>query len=254
MAKSDTLMEMAKIVTFRRGVWCLELSFKPMRMITVDVPQPTGKYEKTLVWYMVYRVRNLGRHLAPQARPDQFGHESFTTQAVNHEVRFFPSFVLESYAEGREPKGYLDRLIPVAIPAIREREDPAIPLLNSVEITQRPIPVSQEREDHSVWGVATWTDIDLKTDFFSVFVSGLTNAYQFDDPEGAFTAGAAPGTGRVFRTRQLRLNFWRPGDEVDPNENEIYYGIPVLEKPEEQQRMLDIFGIPTRLDYEWIYR
>jgi hypothetical protein len=40
--KSATVFERAKTVTLRRGIWNLELSFKPMRLLPVDVPQPTG--------------------------------------------------------------------------------------------------------------------------------------------------------------------------------------------------------------------
>ncbi len=36
--------------------------------------------------------------------------------------------------------------------------------------------------------------------------------------------------------KTLKLNFWRPGDQYFENEEEIRY------------------GIPGRVDYEWIYR
>ena len=67
-AQSRTLYEMAKSVRFRRDVWCLELSFKPLRMIWVDVPQPSGKMQRKLLWYLVYRVRNTGVGLSPKER------------------------------------------------------------------------------------------------------------------------------------------------------------------------------------------
>ena len=38
-----------------------------MRMVYVDIPQPNGKMQRKLVWYMVYRVRNLGGHIKPRA-------------------------------------------------------------------------------------------------------------------------------------------------------------------------------------------
>src|SRR5688572_1548462 len=37
-AKSATLLERAKRVTFRRPVWNLEFAFKPLRMVEVDIP------------------------------------------------------------------------------------------------------------------------------------------------------------------------------------------------------------------------
>ena len=50
---------------FRREIWCLEFSFKPLRMIEVDVPLPAGGTQRKLVWYLVYRVRNTGQVLKP---------------------------------------------------------------------------------------------------------------------------------------------------------------------------------------------
>ena len=65
MAVSDTLFGMSADVKFRREIWCLEFAFKPLRMIEVDVPLPTGGSERKLVWYLVYRVRNTGQTLKP---------------------------------------------------------------------------------------------------------------------------------------------------------------------------------------------
>ena len=42
-------------------VWALEINFKPVRMILVDLADPqTGKISRELVWYLAYRavVRN----------------------------------------------------------------------------------------------------------------------------------------------------------------------------------------------------
>jgi len=254
-SKSNTLHEKAKRVIFRRPVWCFEFSFKPLRMIPVDVPQPTGKMQRKLIWYFVYRVKNNGYDLQPAGSPDKWGH---ATYAVDDDItieplRFFPQFVLRSFEFDKE---YLDRVIPAAQRAIQEREDPGtgIRLLNSVEMTRERIPVSDGRVDKSVWGVAMWEDVDPRIDFFSVFVQGLTNAFQFVDPPGAFQPGAEPGTGRVFRTKSLRLNFWRPGDALLEHEREIRYGVPVDPDPKIQQEILDRFGIKQRLDHLWVYR
>src|SRR2546421_8254740 len=65
-AKSSTVFERAQAAMLRRTIWNLEFSFKPMRMIYVDVPQASGRMQRQLVWYMVYRVRNLGNHLKPK--------------------------------------------------------------------------------------------------------------------------------------------------------------------------------------------
>ena len=47
-ANSETLLGQARNVVFRRPVWCLEFAFKPVRMIEVDIPQPSGKMQRKL--------------------------------------------------------------------------------------------------------------------------------------------------------------------------------------------------------------
>jgi hypothetical protein len=200
----------AKKVEFRHQVWALDFFFKPLRFVTVDVPEPEGGVESELVWYMVYRVRNRGQE----------------------PVRFVPEFLLES----RDTKKvYVDQLVPTAIPLIQDREDRQRKLLNTVQIAGE-IPPSTADEDRSVWGVVTWRGIDPRTDFFSVYVAGLTNAYRRTDEPGAFQKGDPIGKGRKLYSRTLQLNFWRPGDRFDPRESEIR------------------FGIPGEVDYAWVYR
>jgi hypothetical protein len=251
-AKTGTLLERAKAVTFRRPAWCLEFAFKPLRMIQVDIPQPTGKMQRKTVWYMVYRVKNVGYDLNPVVAQEQQGKKAYDVERVNFPSRrFFPHFVLESH---EFKKQYLDRLIPSAKQAIQARENPGVELLNTVEMTQANIPLSDERFDRSVWGYVCWENIDPRIDFFSIYVRGLTNAFQFEDPPGAFKAGDPPGTGRTFTFKTLQLNFWRPGDTEDLHEDELRYGVPVESDPVKQQAVLDKYGLTQRLAYRWIYR
>src|SRR5262245_17033110 len=42
-SKSATIFARAKEATLRRTIWNLEFSFKPMRMLYVDGPQPTNR-------------------------------------------------------------------------------------------------------------------------------------------------------------------------------------------------------------------
>ena len=249
--QSETLLEQARETIFRRNVWHLEFSFKPLRMISVDLPQPSGKMQRKLIWYMVYKVKNTGSHFAPAAQPDKWGHETYGTQQLDFSTRFFPHFVLEAH---EYKKAYLDRVIPLAAKAIQQREDPAIRLHNSVEIGKVSIPVSESGVDRSVWGVATWEDVDPKTDYFSVYIKGLTNAYRFEDPEGAFNQGDPPTTGRTFTFKTLQLNFWRPGDDLHEHEDEIRFGLPVLGDKKLEKEMLDKYRLEKRVDHRWIYR
>lgn len=262
--QSRTLYELSKNVTFRREVWNLEFSFKPLRMIEVDVPQPSGKMQRKRIWYLVYRIDYHGNEFKGKAKLDpDTGNETFPTtiQVERESRRFLPHFVLRSHEKEKE---YLDRIIPAAREPILQREfpssEPGMPALtadqfyNSVEITRVPIPKSEERRQHGVWGFVTWEDIDPRTDYMSIYIKGLTNAFQFLDPDGAFRAGDAPGKGREFRFKTLQLNFWRPGDTQLEHENEIRYGMPVGKTEEEKMRLNAFFGVVDRVDHRWIYR
>jgi hypothetical protein len=252
-AKSRTAFERAKLVTLRRQIWNLEFAFKPMRTLEVDVPQAaSGKMQKKLIWYMVYRVRYLGNDLVPDPIQDKYGHTTFGAKPVAQEARyFFPQFLLESHDPS---KTYQDRIIPAAYKLIEEREGRGKTLLNSVDMGVHPIPLSTPENPQEVWGVATWEDIDPRMDYFSVFVKGLTNAYKPIDPPGAFKAGDAPGTGRELLAKALRLNFWRPGDAIKEQEDAIYFGVPFAADPERQAQILRAYGLKERVDYSWVYR
>ncbi len=197
---------LAKGVPYLHDVYYLEFWFKPVRLIWVDVPQPDGRFVRKQIWYLVYRVRNTGK------KP----------------VRFIPRFVL--HAEDLK-RYYPDRLVPVAIKPIMQRERPPRVLLDTVEISSFELPPAEPGRDNSIWGVACWEDVDPSTDYFSVYVQGLTNAYRRE--------AVADQQGKKqwkFTRKTLRLNFWRPGDAVDPHDREIR------------------FGRPGHVAYQWIYR
>jgi hypothetical protein len=245
---------MSKDVIFRREVWALEFGFKPLRMLDVDVPQPDGSLVRQPVYYLVYYVKNNGHHLSPEPQPDAQGNILYGLQPVDHTIRFFPSFVLQAHDVDR---AYLDQVIPAAVEKIRRREDPNRTLHDSVGINSVTIPVSGPHEDNSVWGVATWTNVDPRSDFFSVFVQGLTNAYRWQDPPGAFQAGDPPLTGRRFTYKTLQLNFWRAGDAIDPHEDEIRFGVPnqhQVPAGKDADEILEVYRLKERVDYLWVYR
>lgn len=217
--------EWAKKQVFRRDIWALQFAFKPMRFIWVDIPQANGAMKRKLIRYLVYSVTNPGKIAHPAVQPDG----TAKLEPVDKPVHFSPQFVLESLEEN-DNRAYPDRVIPLAVPAIRMREDPNRVFLNSVEMNRDIAP------GQTVWGVATWEDIDPRIDRFSIYVTGLTNAYQWEDEPGRYKVGDPIGTGRHLLRKTLRLYFWRPGDEYFEHENEIR------------------FGIPGQVDYEWVYR
>lgn len=197
----DPTFSWAKRIRIPHQVWTLEFSYKPIRFIELDVPVPGGRIARKQLWYLVYRVRNPG--------PDP--------------VAFRPLIWLE----GKDiERTYPDDYLQIATAAIRLREDPNRVLLNTVEMA-REVPSSADGVDRSLWGVAIWEDVDPRTDLFSVYIEGLTNAYRWrDDPQ----------TGRTVQRKTLQLNFWDPGDAFHEHEEEI--------RP----------GWPGDVDYRWVYR
>ena len=221
----DPKFDWAKNRVFRRDIWALQFKFKPIRFVWIDIPQAEGVMERKLIRYLVYSVTNPGKIAHPVEQADG----TYKLEPVDNPVHFSPRFLLESL-ESNDNRAYPDRVIPLAMTPIRMREDPNRTLYNSVEMN-RDIAVGE-----TVWGVATWEDVDPRIDRFAIYVTGLTNAYQWVDEPGHYKVGDMIGTGRRLLRKTLRLNFWRPGDEYFQREDEIR------------------FGIPGQVDYEWVYR
>jgi hypothetical protein len=261
-----TIFDKAQRVTLRYKIWSLEFAFKPLRMVYVDVPESPGVIKRKLVWYMAYRIRNTGMHLAPVAHEDATGHVTYTMEPPattpsgipgmpDGKAFFFPHFVLEGEFYDTQSstyvrRAYLDRVIPEARAVIQQREDPAIPLYNTVEMMRRPLAhptAADELSDaNTAWGVVTWMDVNPHIDFASIYVQGLTNAFEFTDKPD--------GSGALYRHKTLQLNFWRPGDQYLEHEKEIRYGVPLVPDEAEQAKILNRYGITERLDNLWVYR
>jgi len=241
--KSESLLEKGSNIVLRHSVYGFEIGFKPVRMIEVDVPQPSGKLQRKLIWYMLYSVRYQGGDLQPKAEVDQFGAETFPApERVSYNSRrFFPNFVLIEKPTNKE---YLDRIIPAAKEVIAAREKVGAPIYDSLEIQNISIPKSTATEDNQVWGIATWENVDPRIDYFSVQVQGLTNAFRIETVDGK----------KLYRRKTLQLNFWRPGDTIDEIADKIRFGVPAFADPARQNKVLETYGLSERLDYLWIYR
>jgi len=240
--RTRTLIEMARQVTLRREIFCLEFSFKPLRMIYLDIPQPNGQLARRLIWYMVYRVRYRGGDLRPAT--DLVGKVPVfrRVESVGYDSRrAFPMLLLEDHILGKQ---YLDRVLPTAKKKIAVREQITAPLYDSVEITTVDIPRSNDDQAPGVWGVATWEGVDAKVNFCSVYVFGLTNAF---DQKGL-------GADEKYLRKALRLNFFRPGDTINQTEDQIRFGVPAYQDSAEQDYVLKQYGIDSRLDYDWVFR
>ncbi|MFY8070399.1 MAG: hypothetical protein ACOVNQ_01870 [Pirellula sp.] len=241
---AETLLAQSKNVTFRHPVWGLEFAFKPMRLIEVDIPNATGVMEKKTVWYLVYRIRYTGNDLQPAIKDlsDSEAVPGEPKKVRYDSVRFIPRFTLLS----KERQLAMDsQILMPAVQAIAARERvPGGRLADHIEIARQEVPVSKGPED-GFWGVATWTDVDPRLDFFAIDVRGLTNAYQIQ---------VDSGNDKKYLRRTLRIYFWRPGDALDVARDRIYLGPPAYEDPARVNYYLQQFGLKERLDYQWIYR
>ncbi len=244
-SSSETLLEMGKNVTLRHPVWGLEFAFKPVRTIEVDIPNKTGTLQRKLVWYLVYRVRYIGKDLYPQVENVEAGTgiAKAPLEAFSKHVRFFPKF---TFVNPQTKAEFSSKILSTVVPAIAERERIGKPLLDEISISRQEIKPSIGDQDFAVWGVATWIDIPPETDFFLIQVRGLTNAYKVKtDVSGE----------KAYARKTLQLHFWRPGDTIAPTEDQIRLGVPAFVDPESQKYALKQFGgLEKRLAYVWIYR
>ncbi len=240
--RSRTLVEMAKQAILRREIYSFEFSFKPLRQIYIDVPRPDGRLQRKLIWYMVYRIRYRGGDLRPAA-DDVNGQPIYNRiEAVSYESRrFFPMLVLRDHATDKK---FVDRILPTAKERIAVREQITAPLYNTVEISHIPVPQSSDDAAPGVWGVATWEDVDPSLDFFTISVFGLTNAFEQDG-----LAADSP-----YRRKALELNFYRPGDSMNPTADTIRFGVPAYKNDKELEYILKQYGLKERLDYSWVFR
>ena len=236
---AETLLALSRDVVFRHDVWGLQFSFKPARLIEVDVPLGNGKFKRKVVWYILYKVQYLAEDLVPKVEaevpdaPEKVRFES---------VRFLPRFSLLS----KERNISIDaQILPTALEAIAAKERIGKPLYDHVEIGKFDIAESTPEDDKSLWGAATWTDVDPRIDFFAIDVRGLTNAYKIRiDSDGK----------KNFDRKTLRIYFWRPGDVIDEAKDRILLGMPAFENKDRVDYYLKQYNLKERLDYQWIYR
>ena len=208
--------------------------------------EETGLAERQNVWYLIYRIRNLGKTLTYEQvkqSPD-FDHIKYDLRRdkpLSDEAKFFlPRFTLEGWISdsngGYQKTVYNDRVSPMVLRQIQRREDPALNLLDSVTMSQTKIPMASNDADPGVWGVAIFENVDPRIDYVSVFVRGLTNAFRL---------GREPGSSS--RAKTLQLNFSRPGDTIDEENDTVRYGIPLVDNPQQQVLICRRYDLPGPL-------
>jgi len=172
----------------KQGIWVLDFTFKPLRIVTVDIP---GKGPRQ-IHYLYYKVMN--RTGKPRM--------------------FVPQFIVVN----EDGQRFEDEVVPHAIPVIQKREDPSIPVLGAVDVIGMLPPSTRPNIDDAVYGVACWDRWDRKSDRFSIYVRGLSDGYKEFPPE----SGGKP----VARYKTLKIDFIRRGDEHNLSEKEIQLADP----------------------------
>jgi hypothetical protein len=194
-------------ISSQPGLWVMEVYFKPLRMIAVDITNPdTGKKEPRFVTYLVYRVIN--RSLASPAP---------VLRAVNEldapvlPEKFIPEFTLVT-TDGDKPQVYHDQILPEALAAIERRERRKHSSTVNVVEDVPPAVAKDAPEQNEIYGVATFLGVDPEADRYTLYLTGFSN--------GVKTV-TSPDGGTVVQNKTIEMKYWRPGDEFDRTEPEL---------------------------------
>ena len=211
-------------------LWIAEVQYKPVRLMRLDIRDPkSGAVQKELVRYMVYRVilrdptevagaetAELRRKLAD---PDLVPVNTLDPEAAR--PLEIPRFILKA-DDNDGVELYTDEINLEVQQAIFQREfgrrAPDLKLLNSAQaIAEIGEPVPGDDKDalsKAVYGVAVWRNVNPKADFFSVIMSGFSNAYRISNDENGK---------RIVEEKVIVQQFARPGDEFDQDEQEFRF-------------------------------
>ncbi len=196
-------------------VWEMEVQIKLMRMITVAVP---GQPAPQQVYYLAYRAL---------PRPILKSEVGADTDPINTldpspgPAMFIPQMTLVTYDDRKTEipvEIHIDRVLPAAVKRVNVIERPANPdqaFLDAVSVV-RPVPepvAADLQEQPWIYGVATWSGVDPKSDFFKVILQGFSNVYD------------VRGEGDEKRTwrKVLVQKFTSRGDEFDPTQREFEF-------------------------------
>jgi len=211
-------------------IWVLDVKFKPLRSIKVNVP---GRGEQ-VCYYLWYQVIN--KTAKPQLFVPNF-------ELVTHDTRMV----------------YRDEILPTVLDAIADLEDPSgvLKIKSSNSITRDPIPASRPNAvPRAITGVAIFTDPNeplprdsaavkerkakmpklSDSNFFSIFIGGLSNGW-------AETEAVGDSSKTVVRRKTLQLKFRRFGEgalrrdeDIRYTGHEWLYRASSLEVPKEKPR------------------
>lgn len=242
---TETLASKQAAAILRHDVWALEFTYKTLRKIELDIPQPNGKMQRKVIWYLPYKVKFNGDIVGGVGAPGEAVviQKKSPAESEVAEIRFMPSIVLRATVYDSEKneyvvKEYLDRVMTFAVKEIGKVEDPAINFHDSVSISKNPIYRRNDAEyvvGKEYWGVATWEDVDSESDFFNVQIQGLTNAYR---------AKQKADFEKEFSFKTLQINFFRRGDSIEEIKDSVDVGLPLVDDYEEQVRLCKFYNLP----------
>ncbi len=188
-------------------LWVLDVYFKPMRMIPVELTDPKTKEKKLeYVWYIVYRGFN---HKFEDLGTDNTPVNDFDPPVAPQQ--FIPEFTLV-VSDNDKHEVFSDQVIPEALEAINKREKGHYK--SAVSIVG-PIPEATQAGsggEVAIEGVAMWRGIDPDADRYSVFMTGFSNSIRkVNGPDGT----------PIVQTKTIMQKYWRRGDRFDQSEQEI---------------------------------
>ncbi len=250
-SQSETLYDRTRQIVLFRDIWQYEFSHLGLRQAMLDVPGPSGQLERKNVWYLVYRIRNVGKTVSYDKVTDavvgideqQIVYDRPESDDSTLPGRFIPVFTFVSWVQNPQTGDYdrdeqVDDVLPTVATQIQLEEDPNRDLLDCVQISQTSIPLAKGADDGGVWGVALWTNVDPRANYLSVRIRGVSNAYRL--------IVNADGS-KSMRSRELQLYFYRPGSRVEPVKDPVYPGIPVVDSPKEQAVIARRYELPGPL-------
>ncbi len=248
-AESETLHSQTRQVILFRDVWQYEFAFLGLRQFRVEATNPEGQPRQKYVWYLVYRVRDTGAAVSHRDVTDpKFGHVDREIELQPRELdpatlprRFFGNFVLTGWVQDPQTGmyslvDYHDRILPGVFEQIAREEDPDQEYLDTVQMAEQILASYPADSDQGgKWGIAIWYNVDPRIDFVSVRIRGLSNAYRLErNPDNSLTV----------LQKTLQLNFWRPGDGIEQDQDKVVYGIPLLDNPLEQSEIALRYRLP----------
>lgn len=245
-ANAATLEGQNSVFLFR-NIWHHDFATLGLRQIQLGFRDANGQVVVKHFWYLVYRVRDLGKSLSYEEVVEETGVDATKTQIRRDSLesgesngsRIAPQFSLEGWVLASEDKyervAYADQYLPLVAKEIQKLEDPNQRLYNKFEIRDIDIPRAEADSNGGVWGVAVWEDVNPDLDFVSVYARGLTNAYRVHQ--------AANGD-LTLRPKTLQINFWRPGDRTRQILDKVRYGIPLVDNPVEQTQICRHYHLP----------